>query len=823
MEGVDTVVLDAKLRGRHRLLRSVSAGIAWVVMALALVTLIGWFAHLPRLLIVVPGFTPLQVNTAIALIAAAGALWLRVRGNAGRPQTIATALAALAALFGAVTILQHALGVDLRIDTLLVRDTITPPHEHPGRASLGAGLSLTCLGLALALMDVARGRGVVLALAVFGGIFPYFALLGLLFSATTLTPPDGYVTMSLIGATSVGLLSLGTLLARTQGPVLREVVNFTPGIGVALALFVVVLTIVSWNWWIARSDRARDAQAAFAYEATALRMRLLARFNRSELALTSARALLDSSDYVTRDEWRRFVDTLNVERSLPGILGIGYAPRVVENDLIAHVAAVRQDRLPDYRVWPAGVRELYAPIVYLEPYPERNLRAIGYDMFSEPVRRDALARAMDSGRSALTARVRLIQESGEESQAGFLIYSPAYYPDKPLTTIEERRAALRGWVYSPFRVGDFMRATLEQPEPRALMELYDGDTVAPQALLFRQTGGAPEHVPRFSSTTTMELGGHQWTLRFISTPGFEAALAQRTPEFILYGGTVISVLIFAIALSLITARRRALALADRMTLQLRHTNERLVRQTRELERSNQELEQFAYVASHDLREPLRTVTSFTQLLEDEYGTALPGEARRYMNYIVDGNRRMRMLIDDLLSLSRVGSRAARQEPVPMDEVVQEAVHALSQAIEESGASVEFGDLPTVQGDRVQLVQLFQNLIGNALKFRKAEAPRVVISATRDENWWQFAVADNGIGIERKYFDRIFVIFQRLHGRGEYTGNGIGLAICKKIVERHGGLIWVESEVGSGATFYFTMRAAGSEPSEEQMESTAAST
>jgi len=228
------------------------------------------------------------------------------------------------------------------------------------------------------------------------------------------------------------------------------------------------------------------------------------------------------------------------------------------------------------------------------------------------------------------------------------------------------------------------------------------------------------------------------------------------------------------------------------------------RTEQELARSNEELERFAYVASHDLQEPLRMVSSFVQLLAKRYEGRLDAEADEYIHYAVDGAKRMKTLITDLLTYSRVRTRGRDPEPTDAGEVVRTVLADLGQAIREAGATVECGRLPVVMADRTQLGQLVQNLLSNAIKYRREQAPRVSISAEADEDMWRFAVRDNGIGIEPKHFERIFVIFQRLHGRGEYPGTGIGLAVCKKIVERHGGRIWVESAPGKGATFYFTL-------------------
>jgi light-regulated signal transduction histidine kinase (bacteriophytochrome) len=237
---------------------------------------------------------------------------------------------------------------------------------------------------------------------------------------------------------------------------------------------------------------------------------------------------------------------------------------------------------------------------------------------------------------------------------------------------------------------------------------------------------------------------------------------------------------------------------------LRDANDELERQARELMRSNAELQQFAYVASHDLQEPLRMISSYTQLLMRRYGDRFDEEAREFMDFVVDGAARMKQLIEDILAYSRVGTRTRELRPVSADTALAKALVNLRGSIEGCGAAVTHDKLPEVAADEAQLVQLFQNLIGNALKFKGEAPPHIHVGAAALPDAWEIAVRDNGIGIEPQYFERIFMVFQRLHSKGEYPGTGIGLAICKKVVDRHGGNIRVESRPGEGSTFYFTL-------------------
>ncbi|MGB5911718.1 MAG: ATP-binding protein [Promethearchaeia archaeon] len=224
----------------------------------------------------------------------------------------------------------------------------------------------------------------------------------------------------------------------------------------------------------------------------------------------------------------------------------------------------------------------------------------------------------------------------------------------------------------------------------------------------------------------------------------------------------------------------------------------------DLKRSNEDLQQFAYVASHDLQEPLRAIVSFSQLLEDKYQDKIDKEGKEFIHFITDGAKKMNTLIKDLLSYSRITTHAQPPKLTNLEMILQDALFNLHESIKESGAVITYDEMPILKVDKTQFIQLFQNLLSNAIKFRRKESPRIHIGLKKINSGWLFSVKDNGIGIELEYFNKLFNIFYRLHTKEEYSGTGIGLPICKKIVQRYGGKIWVKSKFGKGSTFFFTI-------------------
>lgn len=314
---------------------------------------------------------------------------------------------------------------------------------------------------------------------------------------------------------------------------------------------------------------------------------------------------------------------------------------------------------------------------------------------------------------------------------------------------------------------------------------------------------------------SLTLYGVTWDLSVWPDASYLARIRSPLPRATLVAGILMALLLGAAVHLGQRAREREHQVEavnrelERENEVRRQAEELAERHAAELQRSNTELQQFAYVASHDLQEPLRIIASYVQLLARRYQSKLDADADEFIGFAVDGTRRMQRLINDLLSYSRVGTRTLTLEPTDCNRVLEAVLADLQAAIEESKAEVTRDALPVLEADASQLHHVFQNLIGNAIKYRGEAPPRIHVSAQHDDGHWLFSVRDNGIGIDPAQAERIFVIFQRLHGKGEYSGTGIGLAICKKVVESHGGRIWMEPASEEGTMFYFTLPARGS--------------
>ena len=585
-----------------------------------------------------------------------------------------------------------------------------------------------------------------------------------------------------------------------------------PATAWAILICSLVLTVAAWH--ISNTFVQELARDRFHFHAQDVKTSITRRMQAYEAVLRSGVGLFQASEEVSRSEWRAFASTTAIGRYYPGIQGIGYSAVIPPGSRQAHTEAIRAEGFPSYSIRPPGERDIYTSIIYLEPFSGRNLRAFGFDMFSEQTRRTAMERARDTGAAALSGKVILMQETETDVQYGFLLYLPVYRKTMPTGTVEEKRAAIQGYVYAPFRIKDLMEGILGAGMADLDFEIYDGVSPSQATLLYdndqdgRSILANSTPSPTLSKTSVVHHGGHAWTLYLYARGNYISTGEASQPLVVAFGGLTIDLLLFLIIASIARQRKRAERMAEEMTAELRRNQEILAEKAEALARSNTDLEQFAYVTSHDLREPLRMISSYLTLLERNLDGTLDEECREFIGYAREGAQRLDHLILDLLQYSRIGRTAEPWAPVNLAEVAAEAIGNLVAVIEECGGRVELpAVLPNVLGNHGELVRLFQNLIGNGLKYHAPDrVPVITVSASRRDAQWELAIADNGIGIDEKYFERIFGIFQRLHARGTFEGNGIGLSICRKIVEHHMGRIWVESKAGEGSTFHFTLPA-----------------
>ncbi len=668
--------------------------------------------------------------------------------------------------------------------------------------------------------------------------------------------------------------------------------------------------------------------------------RIAAQLETYVAVLRSTTAFFTASDFVSNAEFHTYVQRLNLEQRYSGIQGIGFSLRVAEGREDSVMAAQRAAGQTGFRLWPEESEVERHAIVFLEPQDARNREAMGYNMYAEPIRREAMQRARDTGQAALSGKVKLVQEIGPDRQRGFLIYLPFYRGGAPPPTEGERRAALEGFVYAPFRADDVLASVFTTREaPRAAFRIYDGPITAPEALLHdsRRVGIVPVARPRYTAERQIEVAGRVWTVVFSETPLFRSVTVHGVEWYIGLLCVGLSLLVFVFireqeraAVRARDAEQRLRALLERMPVgvlvadasgcvdfantaarrlwafeplpaeaddirevatwtaplreaapdplgieralrgrpaedellalhadgtertllratlpmqggpsnepqamvvvvdlsaqreaqeaearALREHDAREAAEAREVEmrrvadalqRSNRELQEFAYIASHDLQEPLRRISAFIDLIRLDYTEKLDEQGRHYLDRIQHGALRLSHLIRDLLVFSRLTTRRRTLSPVPLAPLFERLVAALETPLREAGGTVDIGELPTIVADAPQMRQMFEQLLANAVKFhRDGAAPRIEIRGGAAEGpegmpGWRIEVRDNGIGFEPRYAERIFTPFQRLHPQGTYEGTGIGLAICRRIVENHHGTIDVESVPGDGCTF-----------------------
>jgi PAS domain S-box-containing protein len=693
-----------------------------------------------------------------------------------------------------------------------------------------------------------------------------------------------------------------------------------------------VLTIIAW--YISHTNLEEKTNDRFEHGVSNIQSAIEVRMAAYEQVLRSAVGFFYASDTVTKRDWKAYIQTLHLQASYPGIQGLGYSIRLLPHEVNEFTNKVRADGSPDFQVWPTEPRNEFHSIIYLEPSSGRNLRAFGYDMFTEQKRRTAMQRAMDTGEPALSEMVVLVQETETDVQKGCLLYLPVYDRKQSLGTVNERRAALKGFVYSPFRINDLMMGIHGSRAPQIEFAIYDGK-LADTANLFyaSQDYNRQKNQSDFSLSRLITVAGHDWTLVFKARPQFVGAYEVNQPNIIAIAGVVVNLLLLFIVLKInsLSSRNRVLAeryktekdryetiwlstndiiwewdiaenivrcnknfeqvlgypLPDtplsfqtwtsyfhpedreRVTRNLksflnagdkfwsdeyrlveasgstlyildrgrlvfnaagtpvkmigsminiterkhaeeaqRHFNEALERtvlaRTLELQRSNEDLERFAHVASHDLREPVRKMRTTIDMIKIRYQTIL-GDGVVLLDRLAKSAARLNQMIESILAYSTVTYEPQNAENVDLNTIMQHVSEDLELIITEKSAHIEVQPLPSIEGSSVLLHQLFYNLLNNALKFSKPDVkPVVTIEAQPlqlDGNELvEIKLKDNGIGFDQEEADKIFQSFTRLHTKDRYEGTGLGLTLCKRIVERHGGTIQAIGSPGQGACF-----------------------
>ncbi len=549
----------------------------------------------------------------------------------------------------------------------------------------------------------------------------------------------------------------------------------------------------------------------FEFDCSDLKMKLDTRLNSHAQVLRSGAAFFAASDSVTRHEWHDFIQSLKIDKILPGIQGVGYSKLIPKHQLKQHIQHIRNSGFPEYKVIPEGERDIYTSIIYLEPFTGRNLRAFGYDMFSEPTRRVAMEVARDSNMAILSGKVTLVQETNVEIQAGALMYVPVYINGMPTFTIDERRAAIKGWVYSPYRMNDLANGILENwdlPTKNSIhLKIFDHDDISDKTLLYdshkdNQTERA--NYTNLALELPIEFNGKSWILQF---SGYNPNLSYFHGElfFVIISGIVFSLLLFALSLALIYSKIRA---------------KRIQELNQQLEKLVADKDRFISILAHDLKNPFNGLLGFAELLANNVRTYDAEEIESQSKIIYQSAERIYSLLEDLLSWTRTQSGKLPYSPVKVNfmalcnEVIDRLkINAVKKKITINHLYPE--DL-YLYADKNMIGTILRNLISNAIKFTEVGGI-IAVHAEISDSKVLITISDNGIGMEPEKLHQLFDIkyFQTTEGTAGEIGTGLGLLLCKEFVIKHGENIWVESKIGQGSDFKFTMKPYFEEPGEKK--------
>ena len=569
-----------------------------------------------------------------------------------------------------------------------------------------------------------------------------------------------------------------------------------------LVLLVGLLATAVFTIVLRRAIDARDADR-FGAAADALHDSITQRVDAYVAMLRAGSGLFTGPALPGADAFATFVERLELDEEYPGVQGIGFAARVRPADVPRVVAGRVADGTTDFRVWPDHTRDEYYPILYLEPMDRRNRAALGYDMFTEPTRQEAMVRARDTGRPAASGAVTLVQEIDEHKQAGFLIYLPVYDSRQPPSSADARRQRLRGFVYSPFRAGDLLEGILgRHPRPRVAFRLHDGeDTSGP--LLFETP--QPESA-RFTTIRRLEIAGRPWSALVVSTPALDDSSTVGLVPYAALAGSLMTLTLTWLAVLQARARWRA----ERSEAAAEEATRRLVEQA-------SLKDQFLATLSHELRTPMNAIVGWAQMLASEN---LDERLHRQAVESITRNAGLQsQLIEDLLDMSRIMSGRVRLEVGALDlhDVLQAAADVVRPTAAARGVTLTVlsGPGAMVMGDPTRLQQVAWNLLSNAIKFTPAGGS--VSAWLQQGEHVTLTVRDTGVGIEPAFLPHVFDRFRQADGTStrRHGGLGLGLAIVRSLVEMHGGEVRGESDgPGRGSTFVVTLpRAAATAPAD----------